>query len=88
MDTLNTAPVPRRILRCREAAAYLGLSEGWLGNLRTAGTGPVTVSLGVRAVGYEVAELDRYLERLKVAATQRRAARMATNSRPQGGRNG
>jgi predicted DNA-binding transcriptional regulator AlpA len=52
----------RRILRRREAAAYCGLAPGTLANLAARGEGPPVVSLGTRAIGYEVRALDAWLE--------------------------
>lgn len=53
---------PRRILRRHEAAIYLGLSVGHLRNMAGRNEGPRTVRLGARAIGYEIAALDYWLE--------------------------
>ena len=63
MDTEGTATMtPRRILRRREAAAYCGLAPGTLANLHAKGQGPPAVSLGTRAIGYEIRALDAWLD--------------------------
>lgn len=51
-----------RILRTPEAARYVGLSASTLEKLRLVGQGPAWVRLGLRAVGYEIADLDRWLD--------------------------
>ncbi len=50
----------RKVLRAREAAAYLGLSPSILAKRRVYGQPPAFIKLG-RAVGYDVAELDRWI---------------------------
>ena len=52
----------RRVLRTPEAAAYLGLSASTLEKFRLACGGPRFVRLGGRAVGYDVADLDAWLD--------------------------
>ena len=52
----------RRILRTIEAATYVGLSPSTLEKYRTAGSGPRFVRLGGRAVGYDVHDLDEWLD--------------------------
>ena len=60
---LDTEASPaRRILRRREAAAYCGMAPGTLANLAAKGEGPPVVSLGARIVGYEIRQLDLWLE--------------------------
>ncbi len=54
--------VNRRILRTREAAEYLGLAASTLEKKRLTGDGPVFVRLGGRAVGYDVRDLDAWLD--------------------------
>ena len=53
---------PRRILRRKEAAAYLGLAPSSLANMAVRGEGPPILRLSARAVGYEIAQLDLWLE--------------------------
>ena len=51
-----------RIVRTPEAAAYLGLSASALEKKRITGDGPEFVRLGGRAIGYELAALDAWIE--------------------------
>lgn len=60
MDLQQTVP-PRRILRTREAAAYLGVSAAYLEKKRMKGGGPRFVRLGGRVVGYELQALEDWL---------------------------
>jgi len=60
---LDTEAAPaRRILRRREAAAYCGLAEGTLSNMASKNVGPPRVRLGARAIGYQIRDLDIWLE--------------------------
>jgi predicted DNA-binding transcriptional regulator AlpA len=52
----------RRILKAREAAQYLGLSESYLKRARLNACGPVYVKVG-RAVRYLIDDLDTWLQR-------------------------
>ena len=52
----------RRILRTPEAAEYLGLRPSTLEKKRLTGGGPQFVRLGGRAVGYDLADLDEWLD--------------------------
>jgi len=52
----------RRVFRTAEAAEYVGLKSSTLEKMRTRGTGPPFIRLGVRAVGYRVDDLDRWLD--------------------------
>ena len=52
----------RRILRTPEAARYLGLAESTLEKRRILGGGPRWVRLGVRAVGYDISDLDDFID--------------------------
>jgi predicted DNA-binding transcriptional regulator AlpA len=51
----------KRVLRPPEASAYCGLSESTLAKRRLYGLPPKFVSLGGRAVGYLVEDLDAWL---------------------------
>jgi predicted DNA-binding transcriptional regulator AlpA len=51
-----------RVLRTPDAAAYLGLTASTLEKMRTTGIGPRFVRLGARAVGYDRADLDHFVE--------------------------
>lgn len=53
---------PRRILRTPGAAAYVGLSPSTLEKKRLSGDGPAFLRLGGRAVGYDVRDLDAWLD--------------------------
>ena len=52
----------RRILRTPEAAEYTGLGEGTLEKMRVKAEGPPFIHLGGRAIGYDIADLDRWLD--------------------------
>ncbi len=60
----------RRILRTLEAATYVGLSPSTLEKYRTAGGGPRFVRLGGRAVGYDVEDLDAWLDEQRLATSE------------------
>ncbi len=53
---------PTRILRTPKAAEYLGLSASTLEKKRLSGDGPTFIRLGGRAVGYDVGDLDEWLD--------------------------
>ena len=53
----------QRILRTDEAAKYLGLSESFLEKKRRTDGGPPFIRLGGRAIGYDVRDLDQWLDR-------------------------
>lgn len=55
-ETKNTA----------EAADHLGLTPGYLTNLRCWGTGPRWRRIGARNVGYDVADLDEWRDRRRI----------------------
>lgn len=52
----------RRVLRTRDAAEYLGLAASTLEKLRLADGGPRFIRLGGRAVGYDLRDLDAWLD--------------------------
>ena len=58
----TTHPPTRRVFRTREAAAYIGLAASTLEKLRANGEGPQFLRLGNRAVGYDLRDLDRWLD--------------------------
>jgi len=64
-----TEQLTPRIVRTRAAAAYLGLAARTLDDLRASGTGPRYVQLTARSVGYDVADLDAWIEARKRGAT-------------------
>lgn len=55
----------KRIVGTSEAAMYVGLAASTLERKRLTGGGPAFVRLGGRRIGYELAELDRWVERQK-----------------------
>jgi len=67
---------PRRILRQREAAQYIGLAESTLEKMRVTGkngragkAGQPFVRLGASAVGYDLRDLDDWIDRQKRSST-------------------
>ena len=56
-------PQMKRILRTREAAAYIGLAAATLEKRRVAGEGPRFIRLGGRSIGYAIEDLDEWLDR-------------------------
>jgi len=61
-----------RILRTRGAADYVGLSMSELEKRRRAGMDPKVVKLGARAVGYDIRDLDRFIEQRRSTRPRRR----------------
>jgi predicted DNA-binding transcriptional regulator AlpA len=59
----------KRVLRAPEAAAYTGLSQSTLAKRRLYGLPPRYLSLGGRAVGYAIDELDRWLDSCRRQST-------------------
>jgi predicted DNA-binding transcriptional regulator AlpA len=62
----------QRVFRTREAAGYVGLRPSTLEKLRVRGDGPRFVRLGNRSVGYDLGDLDAWLEARKVTSTSER----------------
>lgn len=60
-DESTTGP-RRRILRTPAAAEYVGLSPSTLEKMRLYRGGPPFIRLGGRAVGYDIAALNRWLD--------------------------
>lgn len=60
----------KRILRTGEAAIYLGLSESMVEKMRLRGRGPAYVRLGSRAVGYDIAALDAWIDAQQTNAVE------------------
>ena len=52
----------KRVLRTPEAADYTGLSPSTLEKYRLSGDGPKFIRLGGRAVGYDIRDLDAWLD--------------------------
>jgi len=51
-----------RILRTPQAAVYVGLSPSAMEKMRLTDTGPRFVRLGGKAIGYDVRDLDAWLD--------------------------
>jgi len=52
----------KRILRTPDAAEYTGLATSTLEKMRVLGSGPAFIRLGGRAVGYDLRDLDAWLD--------------------------
>lgn len=65
----HQASKPRRILRRREAAQYIGRSERALERYATEGGGPRYVRIGAKAVGYTLEDLDAWLKARTFSST-------------------
>ena len=57
----------KRILRTHEAAEYIGLAGSTLEKMRLTGDGPAFIHLGGRAIGYDIKDLDDWLDRQRGA---------------------
>ena len=63
----------KRIRRTIEAAEYVGLSPSTLEKKRLSGDGPRFVRLGGRAVGYDIRDLDDWIDgQRRMSATEQR----------------
>ena len=61
----------KRVFRTAAAAKYVGLSTSTLEKYRLTGHGPRFVRLGSRAVGYDVRDLDEWLDEQRRSTTER-----------------
>ena len=61
-STASTASAERRILRRPEVEAKTGFKRAHIYNLMKAGQFPKAIRLGVRAVGWDAAEIDQWIE--------------------------
>ena len=52
----------KRILRTPEASDYVGLSASSLEKKRLTGDGPRYIRLGGRAIGYDIQDLDAWID--------------------------
>lgn len=52
----------KRVLRTPDAAEYVGLSASTLEKMRLVDAGPRFLRLGGRAVGYDIRDLDAWLD--------------------------
>jgi predicted DNA-binding transcriptional regulator AlpA len=59
----------RRILKTADAAAYIAVGKPTLEKWRLTGEGPRFVRLGARSVGYDVHDLDAWVEARKRKST-------------------
>ena len=68
--------MPRRVLRTPGASEYVGLSTSTLEKMRLTDEGPRFLRLGGRAVGYDIRDLDEWLDgqRAETEADPRDAA--------------
>jgi hypothetical protein len=64
-----------RVLRTRDAARYLGLASSTLEKMRLLGNGPRFIRLGFRAIGYEVGDLDTFIDAGRRTSTSDLGAR-------------
>ncbi len=64
---------PKRYLSREEAAEYCGLGLSTLNNLACAGEGPLYIKTFGRVI-YDVADLDAWLQSMKVNPSTRRAS--------------
>lgn len=67
----------RKIVRPPAAAEYIALADSTLEKLRLRGDGPPFIRLTSRAIGYDLADLDRWLDGQR---EPRRASRKAHNT--------
>lgn len=64
------SPQESRIKRPPLAAAYIGVSESTLRRLSKTPDGPKPIKLGGASVGFDVRDLDAYIDRKKAAGGQ------------------
>ena len=60
----------KRVLRTKRAAKYVGLSKSFLDKKRQTGGGPPFIRLGGRAIGYDVKDLDEWLDQRRSTARE------------------
>ena len=65
----------KKVLRAPEAANYIGLSESTLAKRRLYGLPPQYLSLGCRAVGYAIDDLDAWLQSCRRQSTSQQSER-------------
>lgn len=71
----------KRILRTPAAAEYVGLSPSTLEKRRLLGDGPRFLRLGGRAVGYDVKDLDAWLDGHRESPSAADPRRPASNTK-------
>ena len=57
----------KRILRTSDASKYVGLAPATLEKMRVVGGGPRFIRLGGRSVGYDIHDLDAWLDHQRSA---------------------
>lgn len=66
---LNALPLPGLVLMEAEAARQVSLSVRSLQRLRVDGGGPPYIQLGLRRIGYRMADLEAWLTGRRVTST-------------------
>ena len=59
----------KRVLRTPAAAEYVGFAASTLEKMRLTGDGPRFIRLGDRAVGYDIRDLDAWLDERRDTGT-------------------
>jgi hypothetical protein len=78
----GTSPLtPALVLRTVDASRYVGLAASSLEKMRLDGSGPIFVRLSARAVGYLIADLDKYLEQRRRLSTSAPAQQVGSRAR-------
>lgn len=65
--------MPAQIISERDAARYIGMSRWWMKHARRMNRGPAYLRIG-RAIRYQVADLDAWLQRHRVQTRDSREA--------------
>jgi predicted DNA-binding transcriptional regulator AlpA len=68
-DRPTTFSPGKKVLRTPGAAEYTGLAVSTLEKMRLTGNGPEFIRLSIRAVGYEIEALDRWLQSRRCRST-------------------
>ncbi len=71
---MSDAKMPPRRMRRPEAAAYLGVSPGFLEKAAVSGYGPPYLRLSARLVVYDAADLDEWMTAHRVRSTSEASA--------------
>lgn len=66
---MNAQLLPKRLVKSREAAAILGISESGLAKWRMEGKGPRYYKIG-KLISYSVRDLEEFMERSIVEPRQ------------------
>ena len=74
---MEISGLPKRHLRTKDAAAYIGLSKSTLEKMRVTGGGPPFIKMG-KTVVYDVTDLDAWMAERRFRSTaEADAARQA-----------